>query len=111
MRGVRHWRWHLDQMYVKLNGEMAYLWRAVEHKGEILESLITKTRDKQAALTFMKKALKRHGSPKAITTDGLQSCKAMMTELGNADKQQVGRWAKTGARTATSHSDDGNGQC
>ena len=63
MRGFRHWRWHLDEMYVKLNGEMVYLWRAVDQEGEILESYITKTRDKAAALTFMKKALKRHGSP------------------------------------------------
>jgi putative transposase len=53
-------------MYVKLNGEMVYLWRAVDQEGEVLESFVTKTRDKQAALTFMKKALKRHGSPEKI---------------------------------------------
>ncbi len=57
MRGFRHWRWHLDEMYVKLNGEMVYLWRAVDHEGEILESYVTKTRDKNAALTFIRKAL------------------------------------------------------
>jgi putative transposase len=45
MIGFRHWRWHLDEMYVKLNGEMVYLWRAVDHEGEILESFVTKTRD------------------------------------------------------------------
>jgi putative transposase len=73
MRGFRHWRWHLDEMYVKLNGEMVYLWRAVDQEGEVLESYVTKARDKAAALTFMKKALKRHGSPEAITTDGLRS--------------------------------------
>nr|WP_022685429.1 IS6 family transposase [Sphingomonas phyllosphaerae] len=59
MRGFRHWRWHLDEMYVKLNGEMVYLWRAVDHEGEVLESYVTRTRDKAAALAFMKKALKR----------------------------------------------------
>ena len=48
-------------MYVKLNGEMVYLWRAVDHEGEVLESYVTKARDKQAALRFMKKALKRMG--------------------------------------------------
>jgi putative transposase len=57
MRGFRRWPWHLDEMYVKLVGEMVYLWRAVDHEGEILESYITKTRDKEAALRFMKKAL------------------------------------------------------
>ncbi len=65
-------------MYVKLNGEMVYLWRAVDHESEVLESYLTTTRDNAAALTFMKKALKRHGSPEAITTDGLRSCRAAM---------------------------------
>ena len=88
-------------MYVRLNGEMVYLWRAVDQEGEILESYVTKTRDKAAALTFMKKALKRHGSPDAITTDGLRSYKAAMSELGNADKQEIGRWANN--RVENSH--------
>ena len=101
MRGFRHWRWHLDEMYVKLNGEMVYLWRAVDQEGEIFGSYITKTRDKDAALSFMKKALKRHGSPEAITTDGLRSYRAAMNELGNADKQEVGRWANN--RVENSH--------
>jgi putative transposase len=101
MRGFRHWRWHLDEMYVKLNGEMVYLWRAVDHEGEILESYITRTRDKDAALRFMKKALKRHGSPEAITTDGLRSYRAAMTKLGNEAKQEVGRWANN--RVENSH--------
>src|SRR5665647_487172 len=48
MRGFRQWRWHLDEMYVKINGEMHYLWRAVDHEGEVLESYVTKTRDKAA---------------------------------------------------------------
>jgi putative transposase len=101
MRGFRQWRWHLDEMYVKLGGEMVYLWRAVDQEGEILESFVTKTRDKAAALTFMKKALKRHGSPEAITTDGLRSYKAAMSELGNAEKQEIGRWANN--RVENSH--------
>jgi putative transposase len=46
MRGFRQWRWHLDEMYVKVNGEMRYLWRAVDHEGEILESYVTKERDR-----------------------------------------------------------------
>ncbi len=50
-------------MHVKLGGELIYLWRAVHHEGEILESYITRIRDKEEALTFMKKALKYQGSP------------------------------------------------
>lgn len=66
-----------------INGEMVYLWRAVDQEGDILERYVTSTRDKQAALTFMKKALQRHGSPVAITTDGFRSYGAAMSELGN----------------------------
>ena len=94
-------KWHLDEVYVKINGEMHYLWRAVDQEGEVLESYVTKTRDKVAALRFMKKALKRHGSPEAITTDGLRSYKAAMDELGNAEKQDIGRWANN--RVENSH--------
>src|ERR1700712_762146 len=91
MRGFRQWKWHLDEMYVKLNGEMVYLWRAVDHEGEILESYVTKKRDKAAALAFMKKALKRHGKAEAIVTDGLLSYPAAMRKLGNLDRREMGR--------------------
>ncbi|MEG3166480.1 DDE-type integrase/transposase/recombinase [Sphingomonas sp. PB2P19] len=62
---------------------------------------MTKTRDKGAALTFMKKALKRHGRPETITTDGLRSYGAAMKELGNTAKQEVGRRANN--RVENSH--------
>jgi putative transposase len=101
MRGFRQWRWHLDEMYVKLGGEMVYLWRAVDHEGEILESFVTKKRDKSAALAFMKKALKRHGKPEAIVTDGLRSYPAAMRELGNIDSREMGRWLNN--RVENSH--------
>ena len=86
---------------MKINGEMHYLWRAVDHEGEILESFVTKTRDKAAALSFMKKALKRHGSCEAITSNGLGSYKAAISELGNSDKQEISRWANN--RVENSH--------
>ena len=101
MRGFRHWKWHLDEMFVKINGEAHYLWRAVDHEGEILESYVTKKRDKKAALAFMKKTLKRHGSPDAIVTDGLKSYGAAMREVGSADRQEVGRHANN--RVENSH--------
>ncbi|HRO33295.1 MAG TPA: IS6 family transposase [Brevundimonas sp.] len=101
MRAYTHWRWLLDEVYVRINGEMRYLWRAVDHEGEVLESFVTKTRDKAAALKFIKKAMKRHGRPKAIVTDGLRSYKAALNDLGNADRQEVGRWANN--RVENSH--------
>jgi putative transposase len=92
MRGFRRWRWHLDEMYVKLGGEMVYLWRAVDHEGEVLESYVTRKRDKAAALCFVRKALKRHGPVETIVTDGLRSYPAAMRELGNLDRRDMGRW-------------------
>jgi putative transposase len=69
MKGLRQWKWHLEEVDVKIIGEMHYLWRVVDQEGEVFKSCATKTGDRQAALTFMKKALKRYGSPEAITTD------------------------------------------
>lgn len=88
-------------MYVKINGKMVYLWRAVDHEGEILESFVTKKWDKKAALFFMKKALKRHGSPAKIVTDGLRSYPAAMCELGNAEQREMGQWLNN--RVENSH--------
>ena len=70
---------------------MRYLWRAVDHEGEVLESFVSKERDKAAALKFIKKAMKRHGRPQAIVTDRLRSYGAAMKEIGNADRQETGR--------------------
>ena len=50
LRAVPQWRWHLDEIFVKINGEMHYLWRAVDHEGEVLEVFATKRRDRKAAL-------------------------------------------------------------
>lgn len=100
MRGFRHWRWHLDEVYVKINGEMHYLWRAVDHEGEVLESYVTKKRDKSAALRFLKKALKRHGSAEKIVTDGLRSYPAAMRDLGALDRREMGRWLNNRAENS-----------
>jgi putative transposase len=92
------WR-HLG-VFVRINGERHYLWRAVDHEGEILESLVTRKRDKAAALKFLKKALKRHGRPDAIVTDGLRSYPAAMRELGNLDRREMGRWKNNRAENS-----------
>jgi putative transposase len=101
MRQFTHWRWHLDEVYVRINGEMRYLWRAVDHEGEVLESFVTKTRDKSAALKFIRKALKRHGRTKAVVTDGLRSYGAALKELGGEDLHApVGRWKNNRAENS-----------
>jgi putative transposase len=92
MRSYSNWQWHLDEVFVKVNGETHYLWRAVDHEGEVLESYVTKRRDRKAALNFLRKLMKRYGSPEAIVTDKLRSFGAAMKVIGNADRQEAGRW-------------------
>ena len=58
---------------MKINGETYYLWRAVDHEGEVLEVFATKRWDRKAALAFLKRAMKRYGRPQAIVPDGLRS--------------------------------------
>ena len=82
MRSCTHWQWHLDEVFVKINGRTHYLWRAVDHEGEVLESYATKTRDRKAALKFLRKAMKKHGRPEFVVTDRLWSYGAALKELG-----------------------------
>ncbi|MEL1251096.1 IS6 family transposase [Aurantiacibacter gilvus] len=100
MRDFTHWRWHLDEVFVKINGETHYLWRAVDHEGEILESYVTKKRDKSAALRFFKKTLKRHGRAETIVTDGLKSYPAAMRELDIENWREMGRWLNNRAENS-----------
>ena len=76
---------------MKINGERHYLWRAVDHEGGVLESYVTKKRNKKAALKLMKKAMWRYGSPNEIDIDRLRSYSAAAKELGCADKQVTQR--------------------
>ena len=87
-----NWQWHLDEVFVKINGEMHYLWRAVDHEGEVLETFVSKRRDRKAALGFLKKIMKHYGKPRVIVTDRLRSYRAAMHEIGNGKAQEVGRW-------------------
>lgn len=86
------WQWHLDEIFVKINGERYYFWRAVDHEGEVLESFVTKTRDRKAALKFIRKSMKRYGRPEVIVTDRLRSYGAALKEIGAPDRQDTGRW-------------------
>ncbi len=87
-----NWKWHLDEVFVKINGENHYLWRAVDHEGEVLEAFVSKCRDQKAALDFLKKIMKKYGAPKVIVTDRLKSYRAAMKIIGNETTQEVGRW-------------------
>ena len=99
-RSYSQWRWHLDEVFVKINGTTHYLWRAVDHEGEVLESFVTKKRDRKAALRFLRKAMKRYGRPKVIVTDRLRSYRAAMKEIGNEERQETGRWLNNRAENS-----------
>jgi len=76
-----NWQWHMDEVFVKINGEQFYLWRAIDHEGEVLECFVSRRRNKHAALRFIKKTLKKHGIPKRIVTDKLRSYQAALKEI------------------------------
>ena len=99
-RNYSNWRWHLDEVFVRINGEKHYLWRAVDHEGEVLEAFVTRRRDRRAALKFLKRTMKRYGRPRSVVTDRLPSYRAAMKGLGNAGRQECGRWLNNRAENS-----------
>ncbi len=87
-----NWQWHLDEVFVKINGKTHYLWRAVDHEGEVLETFVTMRRNHKAALKFLRKTMKRFGKPHVIVTDKLRSYCAAMKVIDNVDRQETVRW-------------------
>lgn len=101
LRSGRQWQWHVDEVFVKINGERHYMWRAVDHEGEVLEAVVTKRRNKRAALKFLSKLMRRYGRPEVLVTDRLPSYRAALREIGAADLQHIGRWLNN--RVENSH--------
>ncbi len=85
---------------MKINGERHYLWRAVDHEGEVLESYVTKRRDREAAMKILRKSMKRYGQPQVIVTDKLKSYGTAMTDIGNQKRQETGRWLNNRAENS-----------
>ena len=86
------WRWHLDEVFVKINGKIHYLWRAIDHEGTIIDCYVSKRRNRRAALDFLKKAVKFHTPPKEIVTDKLKSYKAALRVLNMDHLQETQRY-------------------
>src|SRR5258708_34756080 len=83
-------RWHLDEVFVSINGRQFYVWRAVDSEGEVLDILVQPRRDRKAALKLMRKLLKRQGiTPAAIVTDKLGSYSSALRELGVARRHEL----------------------
>ena len=100
MRAHTQWRWHVDEMHVKINGEIHYLWRAVDHEGEVMEAFVSKRRDRRAALKFLRNAMKHYGEPTVIVRDGLKSYDGALRDLGLEDRQETGRWRNNRAENS-----------
>lgn len=100
MRQVPKWHWHLDEVFVKIRGETHYLWRAVDHEGEVLEAYTTKRRDKAAAVKFLRKVMKHYGNPEVIVTDKLRSYDAARKMIGNEKRLETGRYLKNRAENS-----------
>ena len=101
MRTDSNWRRHVDEVFVKINGEPRYHWRAFDHEGELLEAVVAKRRDKRAVLKVFRKLIKRYWRSNEITTDRLQSYRAALRTLGAEGKQAKDRW--TNNRIYNSH--------
>ena len=80
-----NWRWHIDEVFVKINGKLHYLWRAIDHEGTVLDCFVTKRRDKKAAKKVLRKLVRSYGKPKEIVTDKLRSYRAGMRDLNMVD--------------------------
>jgi putative transposase len=102
----------LDEVFVKVNGKLCYLWRAVDHEGEVLEAVVTARRDKGAALKLLVRLLKKYGSPRSIVTDGLRvlGCDGRDSVLPRTGMRSAAA-STIGPRIRTSHFDDESGRC
>ena len=99
-RSKPHTIWHLDEVYLKIDGRLVYLWRAVDAEGEVLDVLVQTRRNKRAALKLMRKLLKKYGFvPDKLVTDDLISYRAAAGQLGSSTGGcgSVGReaWGRT----------------
>ena len=95
-------RWHLDEVFVSINGKRVYLWRAVDSEGEVLDILVQSRRNKRAALKLMRKLLKKQGyAPNKVVTDKLPSYGAALRDLSMTEKHVTG--GRSNNRAENSH--------
>jgi transposase-like protein len=96
-----HSIWHLDEVYLKIDGRMVYLWRAVDAEGEVLDVLVQSTRNKHAALKLMRMLLKKYAFvPERLITDDLRSYSAAAHDLGIESRHGRGRWENNRAENS-----------
>jgi putative transposase len=103
-------KWHLDEVFIKINGERKYLWRAVDQDGMVLDILVQNRRDTAAARRFFRRLLKKTRTvprvirtvPRVIITDKLRSYGSAHREVMPSVEHRQSKYLTTGPRTATS---------
>ena len=107
-----HTTWHLDEVYLKIDGRLVYLSRAVDAEGEVLDVLVQTRRNKRAALKLMRKLLKKYGFvPDKLVTDDLRSYGAAAVILESQNAMNAVDGATIERRIRISQPDEGSARC
>ena len=91
--------WHLDEVFVTIQGRQQYLWRAVDEDGDVLDILVQSHRNRRAAVRFFRKLLKTQGRiPRRLITDQLRSyaaaCRTVMPSVVHVTDQYANNRAE-----------------
>jgi putative transposase len=107
-----HATWHLDEVYLRIDGQMVYLWRAVDAEGEALDVLVQSRRNKHAALKLMRKLLKKYAfAPDRLVTDDLRSYAPRPAISASSTCMSAAGGRTIGPRIRMSRPDDGSARC
>ncbi len=111
LRAFSKWKWHVDEFFVKVNGQRHYLWRDVDHECEVLEAVVTKRRNKAAALKFLRKLMKRHGKAKPSLQIALLATRLRSENWDRSKNKRRAGGSTTALRIRTCRSNDANVPC
>lgn len=101
--------WHVDELFVKIRDQRYYLWRAVDQDGDVIDILVTKKRDRRAAMRFFRRALKRQGRPPwQLVTDKLRSYPAAHREVFPSVVHRTGQYENNRAEVSHQHTRERN---
>jgi transposase-like protein len=89
MRGYPNWRWRSDEVFVKVNGKLYYLCRAVDYEGGVLEAVVTAKRDKAAAMKLLKRITQQSGGEFAPGVSTTRAGDAAVSKYEDAAEVQL----------------------
>ena len=104
--------WHLDELFVTIQGQRQYLWRAVDQDGDVIDILVQPRRDQRAAERFFRKLLKgQEREPQRLVTDNLRSYEAALRSIMPSVQHNTERYANNRAKFRVSRFDSARGKC